>query len=637
MHAFAGFRYAGLLLPRGRNERSPTRSRCGSGSSFGDRPCIGDERAASPGGEMRRGEETAGGRPVGEIEAMRRRISDLEAREARWKRAEQALSESEERFRLLAENAPVLIYRYRFRPEPAFEYISPSVARMMGYSPDEYYAHPTLAYEAVHPEDRPIFDGILEAPPSPERPFRLRSFRRDGVLIWTEHWIAPIYNEKGDYVAVQAVALDITQQVRAEDALRQSEARLRDLLEATSDWVWEVDEHGRYTYVSPQVSDLLGYSPAEVLGKTPFDFMPPEERRRVEREFSAIVRERRPFRLLENVNRRKDGRLVVLETSGVPIFDAEGVLRGYRGIGRDVTERKRVQEERERLLAELDATICSIPDGVVIYGPSAEILRINAAAERMLGFSPEELQLPLEERLARRRAETPAGEPVPLEKALHLRALRGETVQGFIVAIHLSPAKTVWVSAGAAPICTPDRRLLGAVATLTDITAIHELQEQLEDLLRTISHDLRAPLTVIQGQAQLLGRLLEAAGRDRRQRRSVEAIVAECRRMSLMIQDLVDSVRLESGQLRLRRRPVALRSFVADLLVRLTGVLDTGRVRVEIPEGLPRVRADPDRLERILINLLSNALKYSPTDTQVVVRQRRGGGVGGGPRCRDCP
>jgi len=139
-------------------------------------------------------------------------------------------------------------------------------------------------------------------------------------------------------------SLDITERKRAEEALRASEERFRNLVETANDWIWEVNQDAVYTYASPQVREVLGYEPDELLGKTPFDLMPAEEAERVADIFGPIAAEHHPFTALENTNRRKDGQLVVLETSGVPFFDGDGDFRGYRGIDRDVTERKRVEE-----------------------------------------------------------------------------------------------------------------------------------------------------------------------------------------------------------------------------------------------------------------------------------------------------
>ena len=132
---------------------------------------------------------------------------------------------------------------------------------------------------------------------------------------------------------------DISRQKRAEEALRESEKRFKALVEVTSDWVWEVNENGVYTYVSPKVYDLLGYRPEEVLGKTPFDFMTDSEAERVLLLFGEKAARQEPFQFLENTNVRKDGTKVVLETSGVPVFDAAGAFCGYHGIDRDITER----------------------------------------------------------------------------------------------------------------------------------------------------------------------------------------------------------------------------------------------------------------------------------------------------------
>ena len=136
----------------------------------------------------------------------------------------------------------------------------------------------------------------------------------------------------------------IVQRRRAEEALRQSEKRYRALVETTSDWVWEVDADCIYTFASPNVEEILGYRPDEIVGKSPFDFMPPEERERVARLFGELVPTRAPIVALENVNLHKDGRTVVLETNGVAAHDESGEFIGYRGMDRDITQRTRVEQ-----------------------------------------------------------------------------------------------------------------------------------------------------------------------------------------------------------------------------------------------------------------------------------------------------
>ena len=151
---------------------------------------------------------------------------------------------------------------------------------------------------------------------------------------------------------------------QAMNALRDNEERFRGLVETTSDWIWEVDAHGVYTYASPKVKDLLGYAPEEVIGRTPFVFMPPDEAARIGAVYTGIVATRQPFERLENVNRHKDGRRVMLETSGVPILDRDGAFMGYRGIDRDITERKRA-EEHLAFLAYHD-TLTGLPNRLLL-------------------------------------------------------------------------------------------------------------------------------------------------------------------------------------------------------------------------------------------------------------------------------
>ena len=109
--------------------------------------------------------------------------------------------------------------------------------------------------------------------------------------------------------------------------------------------MWEVDENGVYTYSSPKVKDILGYEPEEVISKTPSDFMERDEARRIAAIFNNAVKFRNAFAGLENTNISKDGKKVVLETGGVPIFDSSGRFSGYRGIHRDISERKHLESQ----------------------------------------------------------------------------------------------------------------------------------------------------------------------------------------------------------------------------------------------------------------------------------------------------
>ncbi|MGC8875076.1 MAG: PAS domain S-box protein, partial [Chloroflexia bacterium] len=135
----------------------------------------------------------------------------------------------------------------------------------------------------------------------------------------------------------------VARSATVEEALRKSEERFRGLVEATSDWIWETDDQGRYTYASPKVQDLLGYPPEEVTGRRLVDLPSPEGQ---EQGVGTALLSRQPFNRVEHTVLHREGRPVVLETSGVPIFDPAGRFLGYRGISRDITQRR----EAERAL-----------------------------------------------------------------------------------------------------------------------------------------------------------------------------------------------------------------------------------------------------------------------------------------------
>ena len=157
---------------------------------------------------------------------------------------------------------------------------------------------------------------------------------------------------------------------QGQEDLARSERRYRSLVETTFDWIWEVDAGGTYTYVSPKVKDFLGYEPEEVVGRTPFDLMPEDEARRVGEIFGTIAAEQRPFAGLENVNLHRNGRRVVLETSGVPVFGPHGQFQGYRGSDRDITRRKEAETAiaaRLELEARLSKLAATVPGAVYAF------------------------------------------------------------------------------------------------------------------------------------------------------------------------------------------------------------------------------------------------------------------------------
>jgi PAS domain S-box-containing protein len=246
---------------------------------------------------------------------------------------------------------------------------------------------------------------------------------------------------------------------------------------------------------------------------------------------------------------------------------------------------------------------------------------MNPAAERLFDYGPQDREKPLAERLSRLEAMTPDGHPFPLLETMQ-RVVDGEAMRGVLAALRRPDGKTVWVSSSAAPIHTPDGERVGAVGTATDVTALYQLQQEREMFLHTISHDLRSPLTVIQGYAQLLRETLRREACGESAGLMCDEVLKGAQRMNRMIAELVDMARIEGGQLMPRPSALPLGAFVQQLLgrlggARLKGCLETERLSVEIPEDLPPVLADPDLLERILLNLLSNAMKYSPPESPV--------------------
>jgi diguanylate cyclase (GGDEF)-like protein/PAS domain S-box-containing protein len=161
---------------------------------------------------------------IGELSQLSRTFDQmaeaLQQREQLRKNAEEALRESEVRFRRLTENAQDLIYRYEFNPKRGFTYVSPAATLLTGYTPEEHYADPDLGFKLVHPEDYPLLEQYFQGKGTLNQPLTLRWIRKNGEVIFAEQVNVPTYDEAGNLTAIEGIARDISERKRAELELK---------------------------------------------------------------------------------------------------------------------------------------------------------------------------------------------------------------------------------------------------------------------------------------------------------------------------------------------------------------------------------------------------------------------------------
>jgi len=177
--------------------------------------------------------------------------------------------------------------------------------------------------------------------------------RKDGRPLHVSVIASPII-EDGKLQAIFGIYRDISEQKKILEELKKSEKRFQDIALSSADWIWEIDRNGSYIFASGRVKQILGYEREEILGKTPFDLMPKTEAERVRLLFQEIMAAKKPVVDLENWNLTRDGKLVCLLTNALPLLDEKNELLGYRGMDKDITERKRTETQilRQNLLLD---------------------------------------------------------------------------------------------------------------------------------------------------------------------------------------------------------------------------------------------------------------------------------------------
>ncbi len=184
---------------------------------------------------------------------------------------------------------------------------------------------------------------------------------------------------------------DAARRLTADDKLRESELRYRAIAEATGDLLWEVDTQAVITFVNPQCEAMTGFTPQEILGKSPFDLQPPEEAERLEAWFAQAAASASSISGYECPIRRKDGQLIHTELSVLPFFDRDGKVAGYRGSNRDITQRRRAEDALRQSEATLRSFINALPDPALVLDKRRAARVVNEGLARSLGRTCEEL------------------------------------------------------------------------------------------------------------------------------------------------------------------------------------------------------------------------------------------------------
>jgi PAS domain S-box-containing protein len=306
------------------------------------------------------------------------------------KQAQEALEKSEERFRFLAESIPQQVWMAR--ADGSLEYVNQHILEDFACALEQVLDWKWQQY--VHPEDLArsldCWNQALATGKAYETEFRLLK-ASDNSYRWHLSRAIPLHNEDGQIVNWFGTNTDIHDHKQAQEALQESEERFRNLVETTNDLVWEVNEQSIFTYVSPQTERILGYKPDEEIGRTPFEHIPPEEGIHTAQLFGSVVAARQPFKLLEIVQIHKDGYPVTLEVSGVPVFDTDGTFRGYRGMSRDISDRKQADAVLRKTQEQLQAILDNSPAIVHVVDTQDRYQLINRQYEELFQIPEEQI------------------------------------------------------------------------------------------------------------------------------------------------------------------------------------------------------------------------------------------------------
>ena len=291
-------------------------------------------------------------------------------------------------------------------------------------------------------------------------------------------------------------------------------------------------------------------------------------------------------------------------------------LSDSRELAAATTEsRRRVETAHNDLLAMIE----TVPAALMIFNPDSGVRLRNRAATEVFGIEPSNPELRANY-WSRFKRVAKDGSLIPSDQWISNRCLRGEQVINQELESHHPDGRVFPLLASGAPLRNELGHVTGAVVAFQDISHLREVDRMKDEFVSIVSHELRTPLTSIRGSVQLV---LDdkASVPDPEHRQLMQIALNNCERLVRIINDILDVAKIESGNITLQRRPCAVAEVVRQALQVVEGPAKAAKVRLDaqVPDSLPPVLVDLDRIVQALVNLMSNAVKFAPADSVVKI------------------
>ncbi|HEY4379864.1 MAG TPA: PAS domain S-box protein [Acidobacteriaceae bacterium] len=452
---------------------------------------------------------------------------------------------------------------------------------------------------------------------------------RDGGLRRIAWSASPLLDEQGQINFIIATGIDVTVQRAAEETLRESEARYRQLVEGSLGMVCTHDLHGVLLSVNTHGAQSIGRTREEMTGHRLSEFMPEERRLGFDKYLNDILRRGEVQGLLHLRHINGEVRVVAYRNKLIEIPGRDPYVLGF---GVDISEQVRAEDRLRTLSRQSDSILESVGDGIYGIDLDGNCTVVNPAASQMLGFKPEEiLGRNIHDLIHHSHADgTPyAAEDCPIQNTLtDLDTVRVSNEvfwrkDGSSFPVEYVARPQIEIQAGAETEgVQPTGKAVGVVVAFTDTTERRALDRMKDEFISTVSHELRTPLTSLRAALGLItgGSL---ATRPEKLRQMLDIATGNTDRLVRLVNDILELERIGSGKTELHYTMCS----ADDLFRRAAGLQQTGaskaQLRITFNSQGVNVWADPDRVLQTLTNLISNAIKFSPPGTEIHLRARR--------------
>ena len=534
------------------------------------------------------------------------------------------------------EKAKDIVFKFQIMPECKFTYISPSVNDILGYDAEAHYLNPNITFENIHPDDMEIQKSKIDKNSDFSKTFCTRFKHRKGYYVWVEDHLMPTYDEHGNLTSISGISRDITERKKMEEKLEEQKKELEAIIENISDGISIIDGKGKYILLNKSAREMFfaAYKDRKRIDSRYKEYMLYDiNGEEISLEDGPVLRvlKGETFKNIRTIVELPSKTLQV-DISGTPIYDNEGNFLLGVLCSRDMTDSFEYEKNLKSRSEFLDRLIDNLELPVIrLSCPDLKVLEINQKAVYFLKAFIVNTESVTQIKGSKITDIIPLFNESEYFQRIN-EVIKEKKIKYINKKVHIINGDETYSNFIFEPVFETNGEIKEILVLIIDVTnevrsniVMEKALKSQGEFLANISHELKTPLNVIFSAVQLFSLYCNSGSLEEKKDliiKYIESIKQNSYRLSKLINNIVDTSKIEAGFFELDLSNNNIVEVVEETVMSVTNFTEIKGLNIIFDTNIEEkiIACDPVKIERVVLNLISNAVKFSDKGEEIFVQ-----------------